>query len=344
MGMNNKKIEIRVSPIVACIFMIAIGVILVILSYYKFSAPLNWWITWGKPTSNSIGTTLIASSVVSIILEFSNMRKLYQDSLKDILNADFPLEAYSKEYLEKFQLKLVLAICNKENVGITEEYLNGSIYNAYESQLRDSTIDIYYEYLNSNYHIIPNEKEGIFNIRAEVTYKIVNKYGKDASVRFRAKTYSLDERSTKNDFAMKLFQINDRKIDPRAYIKKEPIPQKEYLNYYNYKITVEKPLKDGKKNVVKMQYEYNVPIFDCLQSYKVTFPCKRININFRIHEDRQTKAKWRLQAVAFAAYYNKQREADSKFKVEQNEDDSVKINFDEWVFPGSGYVVTFIKS
>jgi len=343
---KTEKIEIRVTPIVVCIFISIMGILLIVLAYFDFKKPPLWWDAWGANTSNSIGTTLIASSIVSIVLEFSNMKNFVKNVLKNILGDDFPLEAYSKDNLEQFQYKLASALCNKENVKVSEDNLKNSIYSTYENKLRNSSVDIYYDYHNSKYSIIPDENNGLFKVKAEVVYNVINKYGKDNRIKFKAKTYKIsnDGEEKLDDFIVKVLEINDKPVEiNEGCIKREEIPPRDNFNYYNYKIKIDKSLGDKKSNKIKMVFEYNIPIYDNLQSYKVSLPCKRIEHRFRIYDDCTTGAKWRLQATAFAAYYNKQGNDDARFKVEQNENDLVKINFEEWVFPGSGYVVTFSK-
>lgn len=145
-----------------------------------------------------------------------------------------------------------------------------------------------------------------------------------------------------NNFKLIQFRINGKDI-PKESFEIEDIPKQTYQNYYDYKIKSNINLEKIKVNVVEIIYEYNVPIFDITQSYKITLPCKKLDHEFRINEDCGTREKWTLSASAFTTFFCNQKEYDSKYKVEQSTDDRVKIIFNDWALPGAGYVVTLNK-
>ena len=65
---------------------------------------------------------------------------------------------------------------------------------------------------------------------------------------------------------------------------------------------------------------------------------------FKIFPDKSTKCQWSLQGSAFTSFFCKQKDSENDFKIEQTTDDTVRIRFNKWVLPGSGYVVTFRKN
>ena len=51
-----------------------------------------------------------------------------------------------------------------------------------------------------------------------------------------------------------------------------------------------------------------------------------------------------IEGKRFCIIFCMQEEVDSKFKVEQAIDESVKISFKEWSLPGAGYVILSEKN
>ncbi len=343
---KDKKIFFTIGPIGVCILLATVGILLVICSNINFENPYVFWAAWGKSTSNSLGTTLVASAVVSLILEISNLKSFFSGVLGNVLGDDFPLEAYSEENLENFHMRLICHLCNLfYNPKMTVEQLKNSLY-LYEKTIRENVTSVYYEYHTTKYFFTPDESNGLFKVRAEITYKLINKYSKPNSIRFRLKTYCLDgkdgKEDYKNNFDLQEFSINDKPA-PKDCVKVEDIPKYTNKSYYDYKIKIEKKLDKEKENTIKLTYEYRMSMSDISQSYKVTLPCKRLEHEFKIFPDITTNKKWALQAVAFAPFFCKQGGYESNFKVKQATEDALSIKFDTWVFPGAGYVVTLKK-
>lgn len=213
----------------------------------------------------------------------------------------------------------------------------------YEQQLLDSVTSLYYEYHNVRYIIIPNEEKGIFHINAKVDYVIVNKFNEENYMRFKIKGYSLQKEDMTIDFKLINFEINDEQQDLSKY-EVEEIEKSTNDAYYDYKIKINTNLGKGRKVKVKLDYEYVVPIYDIKQSYKITYPCKRLQHEVYIKQDKISNDKWTVSASAFATFFNKQKRFDDKFKVEQTLENSLKILFDEWVLPGAGYVTVYSKN
>ena len=139
MQKKNKKLFFRLGPIGVCLILVLVGILLVVLSYIDFRNPFSFWTAWGKSTSNSLGTTLVASAVVSLILEISNLKTFFSGILGNILGDEFPLSAYSKENLEAFHKRLVCYLCDEE---IKVEQLENSLY-SYEKTIRDKVTSVY---------------------------------------------------------------------------------------------------------------------------------------------------------------------------------------------------------
>lgn len=340
--MGRKKIQFKLGVKGTCCLLFLAGVVCVILSYFPFDKPWTWWKDWGSSVANAIGTTLIASCVISLILEISNINSIFQGVLSNILNDDFPLDAYSMENLERFKHRICVHECKD---GMKCEQLLGSVYK-YEKNLLDLANSIYYDFHKANYTIQPKENEGLIEVRAKIEYRVINKFGAENNIRFKLRTYSLEgknpEESHENNFVLSKFEINGQEVeDPKIVI--EEIPKEIDSNYYDYKVKIIRNLGKQKTTTVKMDYTYNVPIYDKTQSYKITAPCKRLEHQIKIKKDNGTNDEWELKTNAFTAFYYKQKEPDSKFRVEPNGSDYVRIIYDDWIIPGGGYVLVFNK-
>ena len=345
---KNKRVEIRLLPIIINIALILLGALFICLSYLQFENPFLWWASWGNKTSNAIGTTLIASGAVSMLLEMSTLKNLVSDSLKNILSDDFPLNSYSEENLENFHKNIVINLCDKQGHKIEKSKFNKSIYSAFEHKLRESMLDYYYEHHTSHYDITPNEEKGYFSVKASISYKIVNLYEKKADISFRAKTYSINDDNSdaesENAFIINSLEINKKPIsNPNQYLTIENIPKMERFDYYNYKIKLQYELGNEKEYNVKFSYQYNMPITDIFLCNKFTHPCKRVEHRFRIYQDKTNKS-WVLRVSAFAAYFCNQKDSPAKYRVNQKENDLAEILMEDWIFPGSGYHVLFDKN
>ncbi len=97
------------------------------------------------------------------------------------------------------------------------------------------------------------------------------------------------------------------------------------------------------KNQIKAEINYDVPLHDISQSFKISVPCKYIEHKFYINKDIQTGQEWFIQASAFSTFYHKQDEEESNYKVEQNVNDSLIIRYNNWALVGNGYCVFYQK-
>lgn len=324
------------------IILFLLGLLCVIFSFVEFEHPWSWWQTWGKNVSNTVGTTLMASCVISLILEISNINSIFQNILGNILGDDFPLEAYSENNLEEFKYKICVHQCKD---GMKKEQLVNGIYK-YEKKLLELSNGLYYDYHNVKYVIEPNELEGIFKVHAAIEYKIVNKFGDDNEMRFKIRTYTISDaepqKDYENNFLLEKFEVNGEIIsNPEICIEK--IDKETDSNFYDYKVKIKKNFGKQKNVTVKMAYAYNMPITDQIQSYKITLPCKRLEHQIKIKSDVITKDAWEVKTNAFTAFYYRQKDDDCKFKVEQSGSDLTRIRYDDWIIPGGGYVLYFGK-
>lgn len=340
--MKKEHVQIKLGLKGTCLLLFVIGLLCITLSFVNFSKPFPWWIAWGSSVANTLGTTLIASCVISLILEISNINSIFQKILGNVLNDDFPLDAYSKENLGQFKYRICTNECKQ---GMKKEQLIKSIYK-YERNLLELANGLYYDYHKAEYVIEPKENEGILKVNAKIEYKVINKFGDENNMRFKIKTYSVSGGSPKedyeNNFILSNFEINGDKIrNPEIMI--EEIPKELDSNFYDYKVKINRNLGKNKAVTVKMRYEYNMPINDKIQSYKLTLPCKNLVHKIKIKKDQGTNNEWEIKTNGFTAFYYRQKEEDSKFKIEPSGSDFVRVSYEDWIIPGGGYILFFDK-
>ena len=147
----------------------------------------------------------------------------------------------------------------------------------------------------------------------------------------------------KDAFVMNEMKINNSIINNYKDIMEVCETHETYDAYYDYKLKIIMNLGHEKSYKVKLNYEFDVPIIDVSQSYKISLPCKSLEHEINILEDKGTGQKWEICAVAFTSFYIKQDEDNSTFSVKQSRDDQATVSFNDWTIPGAGYVMTYKK-
>lgn len=199
----------------------------------------------------------------------------------------------------------------------------------------------YYEYHNITYHITPDASQQCFHVKLKIDYKMKNKNLSDNNFEMKLKTYKICNFQTESDckanFKMHL-KINGEEINTNDVITVEQIYHNTQSTYYDYKIKIFKPLSK-EENKILADIEYDAPIFDTIQSFRMPLPCKILEHKFYIHEDKSNGEKWKLQARAYSTFFNKQDDDNSNYKVEQNTDQTLIIRYNHWGLVGNGYCV-----
>ena len=142
------------------LLLIGVGIILIHLSINKEG---NWY-----QFANTIGTTLLATSIVSIVFEYSSIKSTVNIAIQNKLRGDVNLDSFSDDSLKRFGKRV--AVCQK--LEIKEEELEKSIYSL-ESQLLGLLDNTYYEYYNSKVYLKPNRERKIMHKRVKLNYLIV---------------------------------------------------------------------------------------------------------------------------------------------------------------------------
>ena len=256
--------------------------------------------------------------------------------MKNILNEDFPFEAYSNVNLEHFKDMLSAYLVG----GINKDELKNTIY-SHEDKLLNLAKGRYYDYHKAKYTVYPSKKDNMIRISAEIEYCIINKFGEKNEILFKTRSYALDDKDQEK-FVLKKLKVNNKEINTDGLVKIEPIHNSEDSNFYDYKVRINKSLGVQRKVSVHMEYEYKVPMYDRLQNYKITLPCRSLDHRITIKNDGNVNI-WELRGSAYTAFYCRQPTADAKYKIEQTSPNFINIMFNDWVFPGAGYSIYYDK-
>lgn len=332
--MKKENIIFRLDSKYVCGLFVIVGICFIAIANVNFSHPLSFWGSWGQETVKNVGTTLIVAGIISFLTEISTLKNFFRESMKNILNEDFPFEAYSNENLEHFKDMLSAYLVG----GVNKDELKNTIY-SHEGELLKLAKGRYYKYHNATYTVCPNEKDNMIRISAEIEYCIINKFAEKNEILFKTRSYTLDDKDQEK-FTLKKLKINNKTINTNGLVKIESIHNAEDSNFYDYKVRIVKSLGTQEEVTVYMEYEYKVPIYDRLQNYKITLPCQSLDHRITIKNDNSV---WQLRGSAYTAFYCKQSTANAKYKVAQTAPNFINIMFNDWIFPGSGYSIYYDK-
>lgn len=338
---SNNKITIETSIVFWILLFIISGLVLIIISSVKFENDI-----WNDVISNilnAIGTTLLSSGCVSLILEISSMKSMVQTAFSDILECNLPLEAYSNDKLKKLNLSIAA-----KRLGIDEDLVGKTIYNM-EPRLLEYATGLYYEYYTATYSIKPCESEGVFRKTVSLKYEIVNKHKQPNNIEHFVLLYNVHDGMTneerKEKFRVTKFKINttDLSNEVENYIDYRNVEKRKHATY-NYMAIIKRSLQECERHKIVLEFEYEIPISDINQIFKITKPCKRLEHTIELLGNKENVNNWRVSANAFTSFYCKESDDDKGFSVDQLSDTLVRINFRDWIIPGAGYVVNLCET
>ncbi|MGN0157407.1 MAG: hypothetical protein ACI39N_09160, partial [Lachnospiraceae bacterium] len=121
-----KKIKVWIEKIptwVIILLLFILGMLFYITSQGTY-AEFDKWIYSSavKKFLESMGMTIVSASLVSLVVEISSLKNLFQSAFKGVLNFDFPFDCYSDKQLEKLNKRLAVyrTKCNLEEKDIEE--------------------------------------------------------------------------------------------------------------------------------------------------------------------------------------------------------------------------------
>ncbi len=329
---KNSSLNLTMKLSTATTWMVIIGLIIICLSkiFQDFKVEGWFWVLL-IDILEPLGTTVLSAGLVSVLVEISTIRNLVAYAFKKILSGNLDLKGLNYKTLDNAKKNIAGNMLNLNN-----RELANTPYK-YEEKLLELVNQKYYKHHNITYHITPDENNFCFHVKAKIDYVIVNKSGKDNIFDMRFKMFSLNPNNVDNNFKFTL-KINDEDVNKSEVLTVEPIEHTGESIYYNVKIIIKKALEKT-ENKIKAEINYDVPIYDICQSFKISNPCKSIEHKFYINKDQGTGDEWMIQANAYSTFYHKQDEDGSNYKVEQNVNDSLIIRYTDWALVGNGYCV-----
>lgn len=341
---KDTNIEVKVKITTLTKWLCILGIIMLIFANISFPSEWSslWWFDMLLKVFNIVGSTSLSAGAVSLIVETSTIKGIVSNSIKQLMNCDFPIRSYSNEVLAKLKKRIAAQMAEKEIQG---ERLLETPY-CYEQFLQQYIDDIYYEKHKITHHITPKETSNLFHSKVRLEYVIINENQKENIFRFALQLYKEREDLTLeecfNHFKINCFKINGQDIDVKDYCNITCVEHNYESRYFDYKIVMQYTLERTCKRVkIEAEYEYDSPIFDISHSFHFTRPCKQAEHKYYINEDESTQKKWFLHTQAFSTFYHKQTDENSNFKVEANSDSSVTVQYTKWALVGNGYMLVF---
>lgn len=256
------------------------------------------------------------------------------------------MESYSNERLKHIN-NLIAAKRGK----VQTDFIPNSIYSV-EPQLIDILNGLYYEYYNATYIITPDEKNDIFKKKVTLDYEIKNLFDMDNKVCHKIALYdnmsNVEEKERNNCFHVNSFRINNTDLSNEvdSYIK--IIDNNDKNSSYNYIVQFERELQHCKSHKIHIEFDYEVPISDISQIFRLSYPCKSTKhsihiVNNHHNVPKNKQCEWSIVGTAFTSfYYNGSPK--KEMRVKRPVDTNIEISFDDWCIPGAGYSVYFIKN
>jgi len=297
---------------------------------------------WFLDIIKLLSSVVISSGFISLLLEISTIKNLVLEVYHSLLKADFDFTYYSNERLRKMRKDIILAEYAKDF--LSSEQLNDSIY-ILEEPLNKLIKNKYQECHESTFWIIPNSYEKIFKKRVKSKYTVYNYFKSEDKIGLQfkvTKNINATDLEKESWLIINSFMIESTNLTSEAkqYIKVEDIPKSEN-SPYTHIIKFSMPLQKYEKYTIQIEYEYDVPMFDIMQSFKLMWPCK--TFRHKVYLQGKEASNWALSVNGFASFYYAGSELEDKFKVLPDTEHSVEIFFEGWTLPGAGYVVSLRK-
>lgn len=287
---------------------------------------------------NAIGSTLLSAGIVSVLVEISTIKGLISDAFNNVLQGNIPLDSYSNKILTKINKQIA---AKRGNVAFGS--IDDSIYSV-EPKLIDLLDGLYYNYYNASYEITPDEERGVFKKFVTLDYEVVNECGKDNSVSHSIRLCNVKSNMTdeekRNMFQIKSFTINKTDLTNEVDKYKNVVPIKEKHSEYQYTVTFRRELQHCKYHKIHLEFEYDVPLKDTSQIFRLTYPSK--SMIHEIYINNNMGYRWKIHGAAFVSFYCKE-DNNHGFHVKQKHDSDLQISFNNWCIPGAGYVAYLVN-
>lgn len=354
---ESKKLNATVSVTFFTVFLIGIGILLFAASFIdlesskydilkKLAAPY-------ESVTRNIGLTCLSAGLVSVLVEVSTITNVVKSAVIRIVAGDFPFDNFSIERLNELNKQIVVKRCETEKM--TVQNLSNSVY-ALEDELLSASKGLYYDYNKATFIVEHDSKSKVFKKRVEFDYRVINKYSLENKVSINISIIhpsdSLTQDELKEKFHIKKFVLHggdknnsqdieeDLSKEANDYVKINSIEGQAH-SLYKYEVSFEYPLSKCLWNKVELMYEYEIPDYDIVQSYKLNYPSKVLEHTIIIKPDKSENEYFELAGDAYTAFYFPP--TDKEYQVIQDIPDNIRISFRDWSITGAGYMVTFLK-
>lgn len=305
-----------------------------------------------KDAAQNIALTLISAGLISALVEMSTITTVVKNALQKLVSGDFLFDKFSEERLT--ELNRQLAVQRSGKCDLKADQLDKTIY-FLEPKLLEDSVGIYYEYHRTTTIIQPDEENKMFNKWVSAEYRLNNRFKEPHSIKLCISLVNNSENLSDEDIR-KLFKIEKFEIycapeeesddknlenklienDLESLVQIEAIEKKPHTTY-NYMIKIEYPIENIATCLVKLQYSYNIPMSDPLQSFKLNHPCKEFEHTITIRD-----SNWEIMADAYTAFFFTDENRD--YQVSQNVPSSVSIVFKDWALTGAGYMALLFRN
>lgn len=337
-GDNEYDVQVKISTLTKG--MVILGFLgITAISLIKFDENIIWQSVLFK-ILEALFNTLFSAGLVSIVVEISTIKSIVDKALNKIFKGDIPIDSYSNERLEHIN-NLIAA----KRGNVEPNFISDSIYSV-EPQLISILNGLYYEYYNASYVIIPDRQNKIFKKSAILDYEIKNLFDMDNKVlhliALHDITPNMNDETRKKKFKVTKFIINNTDLSDEVERYIEIINVTEKNSSYQYMIKFERELQHCKSHKIHIELEYEVPISDISQTFRLSYPCKSINHNIHVENIKNRNEHWTIVGTAFTSFYYGQKNNQS-MHVKRPVDTNIAIQFDTWCIPGAGYSVYLVK-
>ena len=290
-----------------------------------------------KRILEAIGPTFISAGCVSLLLEISTIQKCVEDAILNLMQGNFPMEAFSSDVIKKIKAKSVQALSPDKKIDETayslEPYLLGQMNKSYYDY-HECKYVLYPDFENKKIKKIVSLK-GILCKGAETTSSYEYKWLFKREEGITAKNFSDFVKITK----FKVFKEN-RTQDAKKKLNFSESENK--FDEYPFCISFYWDFSDYSRVEFEFEYEYCVTMEDLSQTFKLMKPCRKLKHTILIEGTNSDEI--RLSASAFAAFNTTGQPSEKKYCANLLTHHTCTVNFDAWALPGAGYVVNLVRS
>lgn len=351
--LNNKKFKLNKKTLVVDIlFAVVLCVVYAVLYYYVNNlsvAVSSSETSIGIDLQNKIKMIEAIKDIVLIVLSLF-ISSLLASLLEINGKNDFTNDLIVNDVLSSPELLNMMTEENRIKILKNVEcsyYFNGN----------DRLEDMFSEVKNTL--IKKSDEQNVFfdNCEVEIRCKIKDNYIekriiktvdiKSYNEKFDLKRYPLVGCTICKDINYTPLELKTVKVNGRDYSEQKGEIKREesqpevldrksgYDSQVNYVLEKTIKVSDKKSTKIRIEYLTRVPLNDLIYTFRVKYPCKNFRLSFYL----ESQDEYFLKTIAFGFA----DDATDKELGFENDKKSVKISFDNWIFPFDGVAVFISK-